>query len=306
MFDLNDLFYFYLTAEHGGFTAAERHSGVTKSMLSRRIAKLEAQLHIRLIQRNSRQFALTSAGKILYQHAIEIMREQQEAWESLSEHVSEPTGLIRIGCPTVLAQYYLAPLLPAFMNRYPSVKVYLDATDRPVQIIEDGFDVVLKVSNEPEENPGLIIKPLVKNKRILVASPEYLLRCDMITCPDEIMRLQTISSPVDSFEHSAKWHLVDTEGSAITIRHNPALICKNSQVQLEAAINGIGVALLPSSITANAIKDGRLVQLLDGWSTLEQMVYVLFPTRKHLVPAVRVFIDFLTDNFANFFHSHEK
>lgn len=302
MFDLNDLYYFYLTAEHGGFTAAERHSGVTKSLLSRRIARLEEQLHVRLIQRNSRQFALTSAGKILFQHAVEIVREQQIAWESLSEHVAEPTGLIRVSCPTVLAQYFLAPILPGFMSSYPAVNVYLDATDRSVQIIEEGFDIALKVSAEPEENPGFIVRPLVINKLVLVASPDYIAKNSPLSHPSDIATQRTISAPSDGFVQEEKWELINQDGGSITVRHKPALFCMNPRVQLEAAINGIGVALLPRAIAAGVIEKGALVQILPGWSTKEQTIYAMFPTRKHMIPAVRVFIDFLVQHFPQSFN----
>lgn len=302
MFDFNDLYYFYLTAENKGFTAAARSSGITKSLLSRRIAKLEEQLNVRLIQRNSRQFALTGAGQILLQHATEIVREGHIAWESLSQHVSEPSGMLRVSCPTVLAQYHLAPLLPLFMSRYPGVTIYLDATDRQVQIIEEGIDVALRVHRDADDNPHLIARKLAENSMVLVASPGLLSSVDDISVPAQLAGFPTVSYVSDHYEREAKWALICNDGRREVVRHKPSLLCMNPGVQLEAAISGIGIALLPQIVVAEALSEGQLLRILPEWTTDTHAIAAVFPTRKHLNPAVSVFIDFLAHHFREIFN----
>ncbi|MXV05471.1 LysR family transcriptional regulator [Enterobacter sp. ABFQC] len=291
--DFNDLYYFYLIAEHGGFTAAERASGITKSLLSRRVAQLEEKINARLIQRNSRRFRLTQAGTILYEHAALMVKEGQQAYESVNELILEPAGTIRVSCPTVLAQYHLAPILPGFMAKHPKVKVTIDATDRHVQIIEEMFDLALKARISLDEEPGLIARKLASSRLILVASPGFLQHYGLPETPQMLENIPTISSVLDREEGEQKWQLVNAETTNVVIKHRPVLYCLNPGVQLEAAIHGIGIALLPESIAQPAVLKGNISQILQEWSTYEHIIYAVYPSRKHMNPAVRAFLDYL-------------
>ncbi|EPO7654995.1 LysR family transcriptional regulator [Enterobacter hormaechei] len=291
--DFNDLYYFYLITEHGGFTAAERASGITKSLLSRRVAQLEEKMNARLIQRNSRSFRLTQAGAILYEHAAQMVKEGQQAYESVNELMLEPNGTIRVSCPTVLAQYNLAPILPGFMAKHPKVKVTIDATDRHVQIIEEMFDLALKARVSLDEEPGLIARKLASSRLILVASPGFLQHHGIPTTPQVLENVPTISSVLDRAEGEQKWQLVNADTTCVVIKHRPLLYCLNPRVQLEAAIHGIGVALLPESIALPAVQKGYIKQILQEWSTFDHIIYAVFPSRKHMNPAVRAFLEYL-------------
>lgn len=291
--DFNDLYYFYLIAEHGGFTAAERISGVTKSLLSRRIAQLEERTNVRLIQRNSRSFSLTTAGKILFEHAAQMVKDGQLAYDSVSELTIEPVGNIKISCPTVLAQYNLAPILPGFMARYPKVNVTIDATDRHVQIIEEMFDLALRARVSMDEEPGLVARVLATSRLILVASPVFLNLHGIPDSPDKIAGLPTISSVLDRYEGDQKWQLVNNEGRAVIIKHRPVLYCLNPRVQLEAALHGIGISLIPESIASPAVHEGRLIKIMTDWTTFDHIIHAVFPSRKHMNPAVRAFLEYL-------------
>ncbi|EDF4476587.1 LysR family transcriptional regulator [Salmonella enterica subsp. enterica serovar Typhimurium] len=291
--DFNDLYYFYLIAEHGGFTAAERISGVTKSLLSRRIAQLEERTNVRLIQRNSRSFSLTTAGKILFEHAAQMVKDGQLAYDSVSELTIEPVGNIKISCPTVLAQYNLAPILPGFMARYPKVNVTIDATDRHVQIIEEMFDLALRARVSMDEEPGLVARVLATSRLILVASPVFLNLHGIPDSPDKIAGLPTISSVLDRYEGDQKWQLVNNEGRAVVIKHRPVLYCLNPRVQLEAALHGIGISLIPESIASPAVHEGRLIKIMTEWTTFDHIIHAVFPSRKHMNPAVRAFLEYL-------------
>lgn len=291
--DFNDLYYFYLIAEHGGFTAAERISGVTKSLLSRRIAQLEERTNVRLIQRNSRSFSLTTAGKILFEHAAQMVKDGQLAYDSVSELTVEPIGNIKVSCPTVLAQYNLAPILPGFMARYPKVNITIDATDRHVQIIEEMFDLALRARVSMDDEPGLVARVLATSRLILVASPVFLNFHGIPDSPDKISGLPTISSVLDRYEGEQKWQLVNNENRAVIIKHRPVLYCLNPRVQLEAALHGIGIGLIPESIALPAVHEGRLKQIMSEWTTFDHIIHAVFPSRKHMNPAVRAFLEYL-------------
>ncbi|MDT8849009.1 LysR family transcriptional regulator [Pantoea dispersa] len=291
--DFNDLYYFYLIAENSGYTAAERASGITKSLLSRRVAQLEERLQVRLIERNSRSFSLTAAGRKLYEHAAEMVREGRIAYESISELIAEPSGVVKISCPTVLAQYHLAPILPGFMMQFPQVRVTVEATDRPVQVIEERFDLALRARKRIDEEPGLIAKTLAKSQLILVASPDYLSLHGQPASPEDLLRLRTISSVLDRHEGEQKWDLTSPEGRDYQFKHRPALFCLNPRVQLEAAIHGIGIGLIPDAIALPSVKNGELVQVLPEWATHAHIIHAVFASRKHMNPAVRAFLDYL-------------
>ena len=291
--DFNDLYYFYLIAEHRGFTAAEKASGVTKSLLSRRVAQLEERLNVRLIQRNSRHFSLTAAGQMLHEHATDMVKEGLAAYESLSEHIAEPSGIIRISSPTVLAQYHLAPILPGFMHRYPKVQVFLDATDRPVQVIEERIDLALRAHQLIDNEPGLISRVIAASHLVLVASPDFLNHYGVPQHPQDICNLNTISAVTDRHEGELRWELSCQDGNLEVVRHRPVLFCLNPRVQLEATLQGIGVGLIPHSIAGESIRQGKLTQLLPQWTTHNHIIHAVFPSRKHMNPAIRVFLDYL-------------
>lgn len=294
--DFNDLYYFYLIAKHEGFTRAEKMSGITKSLLSRRVAHLEERLKVRLIQRSTRSFALTEAGRLLYVHAAEMVKEGNAAYDSLSHHVTQPSGIIRISCPSVLAQYHLAPILPGFMSAYPLIQVYLDATDRPVQVIEERIDLALRAHRLIDSEPGLIVRTLAKSHLILVASPAFIAREGLPTTFDELAGLSTISSVVDRNEGELKWELENAQQQVTIFKHHPVLFCLNPRVQLEAAVQGIGVGLIPKSISSHAVAEGKLVHILPEWFTHNHIIHAVFPSRKHMNRAVRAFLDYLVEH----------
>jgi len=291
--DFNDIYYFYLTAENRGFTAAERASGITKSLLSRRVAQLEEKVGVQLIQRNSRQFSLTEAGRQLYEGAINMVSEGQSAYDSVALLRSVPSGIVRVSCPTVLAQYHISLLLPEFMRQYPKISVSLDTTDRHVQVIEEGVDIALRSSKSFDNEPGLVSRALATTKMILVASPDFIAQYGNPTHPNQLVRMPTLCDEVERREGEHKWELFGPEGSHCIIKHHPRLFCFNRWVQLESAIQGIGLGLLPSPVAALSLESGKLIHVLPEWTTKAQIIHAVFSKRKGMNPASRAFLDYL-------------
>src|SRR5215471_19102035 len=172
--DFNDLRYFALIVDHGGFTAAERVTHITNSKLSRRVARLEEQMGVRLLQRSTRRLALTEAGKAFYEHCAAIVVEADAAREAVEQLRSEPSGTIRMTCPASMAQYYLVRIIADYMRQYPKVRVELDATDRVINLVEERVDLALRARFDNILDPGLVARRLVSGRLILVASRSYL------------------------------------------------------------------------------------------------------------------------------------
>jgi len=292
MLDLNDLRYFALVAEHGGFSAVERLAHIDKSRLSRRITALEAQLGARLFQRSTRRLALTEAGRALQAHAAAMLVEAEAAQQAVAALRAEPAGTLRLSCPVVMAQYHLAALLARFMRAHPKVRIELDATDRRVNLIDEQVDVALRVSGSalPLE-PGLVARRLAAARLALVASPRALGR-SRPRRPEQLAGLATVAALRGGPEQ--RWTLVAVDGGErVEVPHRPRLLCSDFAVQYQAALEGVGVALLPLRIAAPALAEGRLVAVLPGWQSPADDIHAIVPTRRGMLPAVRALLDFL-------------
>ncbi len=293
MDDFNDLVYFVSVVEHHGFSAAARATGVEKTRLSRRVAALEQQLGLRLMQRSTRSLALTEAGQRFFEHCVAAVEGARAAYESVADLRREPAGTVRMSCPQVMAQSYLAPILPGFMAQHPKVNLILDATDREVNLVEERVDLVLRSRLELEDSAGLVARPLLSARRIMVASPAYLGRIDQPSGPRDLSVCDTLGRPVELFEGQARWELNGPAGEVVAVQITPRLVSNDLRLLLEAAIHGIGVALLPEPIVAAGIRAGQLAQVLPDWTTTTHHIYLLYPSPRGMLPSVRSLIDYL-------------
>lgn len=174
MEDLNDIYFFASVVQYGGFSAAARRIGVEKTRLSRRIAALEKRLGVRLLQRTTRASALTEAGQRFFERCVATVEGAQAAYDSVAELRREPAGLVRLSSPVLLTQRCLAHVLPAYMGVNPKVSVFVEATDRTVNVIEERFDIAIRAKSAVEDVAGLVAKTLGNSQRVLVVSPAFL------------------------------------------------------------------------------------------------------------------------------------
>jgi DNA-binding transcriptional LysR family regulator len=173
MEDLNDIYFFASVVQFGGFSAAARKIGVEKTRLSRRIAFLEKRLGVRLLQRTTRALALTEAGQRFFERCVATVEGAQAAYDSVAELRREPAGLVRLSSPVLLTQRCLAHALPGYMTLHPKVSVFVEPTDRTVNVIEERFDIAIRAKPEIEDVAGLVAKTLGTSQRVLVASPAF-------------------------------------------------------------------------------------------------------------------------------------
>jgi DNA-binding transcriptional LysR family regulator len=295
MQDLNDLYFFAKVVEHGGFMAASRVIGVPKSKLSRRIAELEERLGVRLLQRTTRRLSLTEVGGLFVQHCQAMLGEAEAAEETIARAQAEPRGLVRISCPEMLAKTLLAPVLPAFMQAHPLVRVQLESTNRRVDLIEEGIDIAIRVRNVIEDRANQVARTIGIGRMALVASPELLQAQGAPRMPADLLRFPclTMSRP----DGRGQWTLLDGDGHETTLQIDaPRLMTDDLVVLNQAARQGLGIAMLPRLVCESALADGTLIELLPDCQIPWGITHLVFPTRRGLVPAVRLLIDHLVES----------
>lgn len=290
--DLNDYAYFAAVVRHGGFAQAGRALQMPKSKLSRRIAGLEARLGVRLIERSTRRFRVTETGQSFHARCLAILAEMELAERMVAEGQREPAGLVRFSCPTGLASL-LAPVFPAFLTRFPKVQLQVVATDRPVDLIAEAIDVALRVRLNLDSDAALTMRSLGISRRILVASPGLARRL-----PEGIAALETAPILGTSDEvGELDWVLEGPGGEQRRFRLSPRMSCGSFTVTAEAAMAGLGIALLPDHVIAAELRSGTLVHLIPEWRGPPGIVHLVFTTRRGLPQAVRAFIDHLARHF---------
>ncbi|WP_211115596.1 LysR substrate-binding domain-containing protein [Arenibaculum pallidiluteum] len=289
--DLNDLYFFAQVVEHGGFAAASRALGVPKSKLSRRIAGLEERLGVRLIQRSTRRFSVTELGQEYHRHCLAMIAEAGAAQDVVDRTRTEPRGLVRLSCPVLLAQGVLAQIVSRFLSEHPGVRIHVEATNRRVDVIDEGFDLALRVRETPLEDTGLIVRTLGEDQPVLVASPGLLARQGRPRDPADLFHTDSVAMSSPSAEHA--WTLSDMAGNVRRVPHRPRLVTDELLMLQRAALDGIGVAELPAMIAREAIASGRLERVLPEWRVPSRSLHAVFPSRRGLIPAVRLFIDAL-------------
>lgn len=296
MQDLNDLYYFAKVVEHGGFAAAGRALGEPKSKLSRRIALLEQRLGVRLIQRSTRRFSVTEVGQTYYAHVQAMLVEAEAAAQAIEMTRSQPRGTVRLSCPTMLLDFRVGAMLADFMAQCPEVQIQLEATNRRVDVIAEGLDLALRVRPLPLEDSDLVLKVLGERRQALVASPALLARHGSLLGPADLAQLPSVALGVPQADHV--WHLIGRDGASADVRLQPRLVTRGMLALREAACAGVGVAQLPLMIVEQAIAEGRLVRVLPDWAPPTEVIHIVYPSRRGLLPSVRALIDHLAAAFA--------
>ena len=291
MQDLNDMLYFAEVAERGGFAAAGRALGLPKSRLSRRIAELEAQLGVRLLQRSTRRVALTDVGEAFLRHCQALREAAQAARDTVAQVQVEPCGLLRVSCPVTLAQTVVGELMPPFLAQYPLLRVELQILNRPVNLIEEGIDVALRVRSSLEESGRMVVKRLDVTRQVLVASPALLARQGHPRNLQDLTRMDSIA--LSAPDGRAVWDLTDPDGVQQQVQHSPRYVADDLLTLKFAALAGTGICWLPDYMCQEEMRQQRLVPVLPDWAPTPGIVHAVFPTRRGLAPAVRRFLDYL-------------
>ncbi|MGY0504529.1 LysR substrate-binding domain-containing protein [Luteimonas sp. e5] len=291
--DLNDLYCFSVVVEHGGYAAAERAVGIPKSRLSRRIAQLEKDLGARLLQRSTRRFAVTELGQAVYRHAQEMLAAAEAARDAVARVATTPRGLVRLSAPVSLAQELLPRVLPDFFERYPDVRLQVHVSNRRVDLVEEGFDIALRVRSRLDEDGDLVLRSFGQSRELLLASPAYLRRHGRPRLPQDLAAHTVLMA----FEDSARqrWELHGPGGEVATVELEPRLAAFDFPMLKQLITHGAGITMLPEMICAEAVRNGELEVVLPQWSLPQGIVHAVFASRRGLLPAVRALIDHLAE-----------
>ncbi|CAB3962998.1 LysR family transcriptional regulator [Burkholderia sp. AU30198] len=294
--DLNDLYYFVQVVEHGGFAPAGRALDMPKSKLSRRIALLEARLGMRLIQRSTRRFTVTDVGQTYYAHCRAMLVEADAADEAIALLHEEPRGIVRVSCPIVLLDSLVGTMVAAFMVACPRVEIHLEATNRRVDVVGEGIDVVIRVRPPPLEDSDLALRVLAERGQCLVASPTLLREHGAPAVPADLARLPSLDHGVPQSAHV--WRLRGPDGAHAEIHHQPRFVTGGMLALRAAAVAGVGIVQLPTMMVRDEVARGELVTVLPDWAPRREIVHAVFASRRGLLPAVRALLDFLAERFA--------
>ena len=298
MQDLNDLYYYVQVVDYHGFAPAGRALGVPKSKLSRRVALLEDRLGVRLIQRSSRYFMITEVGQTYYQHCKAMLVEAEAAQEVIDTLQSEPRGVIRMTCPVTLLHVHVGAMLADFMMRYPQVQIHLEATNRRVDLLQEGVDIAIRVRPPPLQDSDLVMRVLSDRGQCLVASPTLVQQFGLPAVPAELNKWPSLG--LGAPQQTYNWVLHGHNDEEVILHHKPRFVTTDMIALRRAALAGVGVVQLPLLMVQEQLINGTLLRLLPDWAPRREIIHAVFPSRRGLLPSVRALIDYLAECYAAF------
>jgi DNA-binding transcriptional LysR family regulator len=292
MKDINATSIFAAVVDAGSFSAAAEKLGVTKSAVSKRVTGLETRLGVKLLSRTTRKLSLTEAGQRYFVHVQEALRAIDDAEFAATELQNVPQGTLRISTPMSFGRLHVAPVIPRFLEKYPQIKVHLDMNDVSHDLVAEGYDIALKTGELNETS--LIARKLAPLRSVLCASPDYVEQHGAPKTPEDLLSHNCL---LYSYHTTINEWVFDKNGDETRIQVAGSYQVNNSEALLEAILQGSGIARVPTFVAGPDIKAGRLVSVLRDYSMPTKDIYAVFPERKYLPMKVRVFIDFIVDNF---------
>ena len=281
---------FVAVVDAGGFAAASRQMGLSRSAVNKLVINLENALTVQLLLRTTRKVTPTPTGLAFYERCVAILADLAEAELAVSHLQTEPKGQLRINAPMTFGTRYLAPVMAQFLQRYPDLHVELSLSDRFIDPIDEGFDLTIRIA-QPLASASLIVQELFPAPVILCAAPSYLAQQGTPQVPADLAH-----HPCLAYGHLAtdnQWLLVGPEGEH-RISVNGPLCANNGDVLQAAAVQGLGITLLPAFIVQDDLQAGRLQQLMPAYMGPSISVCVLYPINRHLSTKVQLLVDFLS------------
>ncbi|MGC3998184.1 MAG: LysR family transcriptional regulator [Anaeromyxobacter sp.] len=284
---------FVRVVEDRSFTAAARSLGISKSAVSARVARLEDQLGVRLLERTTRKVAATAAGQEVYERAARMVAAAEEAAQAVEGADAAPRGTVRITAPVTFTNLYLAAPIAGFVARHPHVRVELITSDRLVDLVEDGFDLAIRISRLADSS--LVARKLASDRLVVVAAPAYLARAGAPRTPADLVQHECLRSA--HIPASGEWGFRGL-GTGQRVGGGGRFVASDAAVLRSAAVAGLGLAVLPLAMVAHELAAGRLTTVLEGHARRELGIYAVHTHRRHVPPKVRALIDHLAASFA--------
>lgn len=281
---------FIAVAETGQFTAAAQRIGLSSSQVSRQIARLEERLQTRLFYRSTRKVALTEAGQTFLQHCQRLVDARDEAMRAISDLTGEPKGLLRMTCAVAYGERFIVPLVNAFMARHPQLRVDIELSNRPLDLVHEGLDLAIRLGRLQDSR--LVATRLAPRVMYLCAAPSYLERYGRPHSLSELARHNCLVGSSDQWTFQQ-------DGKEQSLRVQGNWRCNSGQAVLDATLRGFGLCQLPDYYVLDHLKSGELVSLLEQHRPPNTAVWALYPQQRHLSPKVRQLVDALRDGLAS-------
>ncbi|KZM41621.1 LysR family transcriptional regulator [Marinomonas sp. SBI22] len=289
---LDGMVIFVEVVNSGSFTQAAQNSGHSTSYISKEIHKLESRLGLRLMHRTTRSLSLTPEGEAYYRQCSLIINQAEEAESALSGQQLEPKGDLRISCPTSFGLSQMPEIFADFLDRYPLVNLDVDLNNRKVDMITEGYDILVRGAHQLDDS-SLISRKIYSSHAVTIASPDYLKKYGTPAHPSELVNHQTIS--YSYVKQPNLWSFETDKEKPIQVQVKSRLMTNNSELELDLCLAGKGITRMPKFNLGDEIETGKLVQLFEDYDRFKIDVYLIYPSRKHLSSKVRCFIDFVSE-----------
>jgi DNA-binding transcriptional LysR family regulator len=292
MDDLTGMAVFARVVEEKSLSAAARHLGLSKSSVSKVIARLEQSLGARLLNRTTRQMSVTEAGAAFYAHCARIVEEAEEARLAVGRLHAEPRGLLKVSASVAFGTLHIAPALAPFLERFPDMSVDMTIHDRFVDLADEGYDVAVRIARDPGQN--IVARKLAPVHRKVCATPGYFARHGVPRAPADLGTHNCLT--YTHMRPHDQWHFRGPDADvAVPVSGN--LTLNDDEALSQAVLGGLGVAILPTFIVGRDLQAKRLQAVLSEYLPSDQHIYAVYLPNRHLSPKVRVFIDFLLERY---------
>jgi DNA-binding transcriptional LysR family regulator len=290
---LSEMEAFVHVIDQGGFTDAAKKLGISKSAVSKHIASLESRLAVRLLNRTTRRVSPTEIGLAYYDRAKTVLKDAAEADDMVTAMQSAPRGALRVSAPVSFGITHLSGAVAAFLEAYPEVEIHLVLDDRFVEIVAEGFDLAIRIGALADSS--LRVRKLAESRMLLVAAPAYIAAHGMPETLEALSQHRLLH--YSNLSTGNVWRLRTTKGQERQIRVGGRLTANNGEALRRSAEAGLGIALQPAFIIGDAVRSGRLVEILPDHPLETLGIHAVYPPGRFTQPKLRVFIDFLADHF---------
>lgn len=285
---------FTTVVDAGSFARAADRLDLSRGMTSRYVAQIESHLGVRLLNRTTRRQSLTEAGQDYYQRATQVLALAEEAEQSAAQGSAEPRGTLRVNAPVAFGTRHLGPAIGAWLRRHPLVKADLTLSDRFVDLVEEGFDVAVRIARRID--PGLVARPITRARLVVCAAPAYLKEHGTPKSPADLARHNCLTYAYGG--HQGEWRFT-RRGRDQVVKVSGNMHGNNGDILCSAAAEGLGVIVQPSFLVYELLRENKLARILEGWEIDEATIHAVYPSRQFLTPKVRSFIDFLVERFGD-------
>jgi DNA-binding transcriptional LysR family regulator len=293
--DLVSMALFASVVQHRSFSAAARELGLVKSAVSKRVSQLEQRLGVRLLTRTTRKLALTEDGVRYYEHCAALLSAAEAAEEAIAGASTEARGRLRVNAPRGFAQLYLAESLSAFLTRYPQIEIELTTDDKFVDVVEGGFDIVVRIT-QLRDASSLIARRLSADRLVVCGSPAYFAKHGRPATPPELIGHNCLHYGLVPL--AGEWQFRDPNRQPYSVPVSGNLTCSDGATLTHAVLAGLGLLVVPLFMVARDVAAGRLELVLEGARRAEIGIYAMFASRRQLPTRTKLLLDHLSSWFA--------